>query len=92
MAEVLCEHVGPGLRVTERSVAVRDVRGHREYIRVEEDFLTEVGERAYLPVGVVHIDKEKGMVLIEVPHEADTGGNRLWVRPADLLADNGVTP
>jgi hypothetical protein len=39
MAAVLCERVGPGMRESERSVTVRDVRGMSEVVLVEHDFL-----------------------------------------------------
>ena len=90
MAEVICEKVVRGMRDSERTVAVRDVFGQREYIRVEHDFLTVLGDRTYLPVGVVAVAKEEGLVLIEFPHEPDTGRNRIWVRSGDLLPSNGA--
>jgi hypothetical protein len=43
-----------------------------------------------LPVGVVFIDKERDVVLVEFPHEPLTGGNRIWVRGADLLWPAGL--
>jgi hypothetical protein len=90
MAEVLCESVGPGMRPSERAVIVRDVKGHTELILVENDFLTVEGDKTYLPIGVVSIDKEHGVVLVEFPHEALTGGNRIWVRSTDLIWPNGA--
>jgi hypothetical protein len=92
MAEVLCESVGPGMRESERAVTVRDVKGHGELILVEHDFLTVQGDKTYLPVGVCFIDKERDVVLVEFPHEAITGGNRLWVRTADLIWLNEAKP
>jgi hypothetical protein len=89
MAEVLCEKVGPGMRPSERTVAVKDVFGQREFLRVEHDFLTAVGERYFLPVGVVQEDREKDLVLIELPQEGECGGWRLWVHASDLLPANG---
>ena len=89
MPGVLCESIGPGMRPSERAVTVRDVRGHGELILVEHDFLMAEGDRTYLPVGVVFIDKERDVVLVEFPHEPLTGGNRLWVRSADLIWPNG---
>jgi hypothetical protein len=90
MAAILCEQVGPGMRASERSVSVRDVRGHREWLLVEHDFLVVRGSRTYLPVGVVQVDRDRDLVLVEFPHEAATGGNRVWARGADLIYANGV--
>jgi hypothetical protein len=44
------------------------------------------------PSWYVFIDKERGVVLVEFPHEAITGGNRLWVRSSDLIWPNGAKP
>ncbi|CAN5874326.1 hypothetical protein BH23PLA1_BH23PLA1_12990 [soil metagenome] len=83
MAQVLCE-VSPGLRETERTVAVKDVHGRRQFLRVEEGFLARIEGRPYLPIGVIGIDEARRMALIELPHESDAGVNRLWVYLADL--------
>jgi hypothetical protein len=85
MTQLLCEQVTQGLRDSERTVAVRDVHGRRHFLRVELGFLTREGERYWLPVGTVHTDRERGLTLVELPQEAETGANRLWVRSADLL-------
>src|SRR5258707_495859 len=92
MPEVLCERVGPGMRPSERAVTVQDVQGHCEVILAEHDFLTVQGDKTYLPVGVCFIDKQRDLVLVEFPHEAITGGNRLWVRSDDLIWPNGAKP
>ena len=86
MAQVVCE-VSAGLRDSEKTVAVRDIQGRRQFLRVEQDFLTHEGEQSYLPVGVVQATAD-GKVLIELPHEADSGANRLWIKRSDLR--NGV--
>jgi len=78
------------MRPSERSVIVRDVQGHTELVLVENDFLTVQDEKTYLPVGVCFIDRERDVVLVEFPHEAITGGNRLWVRSADVIWPNGA--
>lgn len=83
MAQVLCE-VSEGLRDSERTVAVKDIYGHRQFLRVENEFLTREKGKHYLPVGIVHLTRQN-QALIELPHEADSGAHRLWVRCADLL-------
>jgi hypothetical protein len=84
MAKVRCEAVTEGLRASEALASLRDFHGRRHFIRVERDFLSEQDGHSYLPVGVVHIDPNTKAVLIELPHEAETGANRLWVRPEQL--------
>jgi hypothetical protein len=83
MAQVICE-VSAGLRDTERTVAVKDVHGRRQYLRVEEGFLAKEGSLSYLPIGIVGVDEAKEMALIELPHESDAGISRLWVRLGKL--------
>lgn len=80
MAEVICEQVSKGLRDSEVIASVRDVYGRRHFIRVEYDFLIAENGTHYLPIGIVHIDPRSKAVLIELPHEAETGANRIWVR------------
>lgn len=89
MAEVQCE-VSEGLRPAEATVAVADVHDRRQCLRVERDFLTAVKGQWYLPVGVVYDDRQNPWVLIELPHEADSGANRLWVWRDHLLVGNGA--
>jgi hypothetical protein len=83
MPLVLCE-VSDGLRPSEATVAVKDTTGRSEFLRIEKDFLTVEGGQPYLSVGGVYDDRAKGVVLIELPHEADSGHNRLWV-PRDHM-------
>jgi len=37
------------------------------------------GGKHYLAVGIVQLDYKQKRALIELPHEADSGANRLWV-------------
>lgn len=84
MSKVRCESVSEGLRSSEAVASVRDHSGRMHYIRVERDFLSlEQGEQ-YLPIGVVHVDPRTNFVLIELPHESETGANRLWIKQDQL--------
>lgn len=89
MAQVRCE-ISDGLRSAEATVAVADVENRQQFLRVERDYLTAVAGEWFLPVGVVHDDRHSPWVLIELPHEADSGVNRLWVPRAHLLPSNGA--
>ncbi|MCI0462664.1 MAG: hypothetical protein L0Z62_37420 [Gemmataceae bacterium] len=85
-ALVVCHEVSRGLRPSDRNVAVKDVNGNRQYLQVPADFLTPgEKEKFYITVGVVYQDPKTKAVLIELPHEADSGANRLWVWPGDFL-------
>ncbi len=84
MAKLRCERISDGLRASEAVAILRDYANRRHFIRVERDFLSEQGDHYYLPIGIVHIDPKTKAVLIELPHEAETGANRLWVTQGQL--------
>jgi hypothetical protein len=84
MNKIRCESIGDGLRASEGLAIFRDYQGRKHYLRVERDFLSVENGNAYLPVGVVHVDPRTGLVLVELPHEAETGANRLWVKQEQL--------
>ena len=90
MARVICDTVGAGLRDLERSVAVHDIPHQLHYLTVDADFLTPSGGNYYLPVYVVGQDAAKGMLLIELPIEADSGANRIWVYKANIRKEVGA--
>ena len=56
------------MRPSERCVSVRDILGRREWLLVEHDFLAVRQDKTYLPVGVVQVDRERQLVLVEFPH------------------------
>ena len=84
MAQLRCNNISEGLRTSEGLASFQDYRGRRHFLRVERDFLSQEGGFSYLPIGVVHVDPKTKLVLIELSHEAETGANRLWVRPDQL--------
>jgi hypothetical protein len=53
-------------------------------LRVHRDFVKQVNNAWFLPIGIVYHDREKDLYLIELPHEADSGANRLWVSAATI--------
>lgn len=84
MAKLRCDSISEGLRASESLAAFQDFRGRRHFIRVETDFLSQQAGQSFLPIGIVHFDIKTKLVLIELPHEAETGANRLWVKPEQL--------
>ncbi len=84
MAELRVEKVSEGLRPSEAVATLRDYRSRRHFIRVERDYLSVKNGDTYLPIAVVHVDPGTRAVLIELPHEAETGANRLWVTQEQL--------
>ena len=84
MSKIRCESVSEGLRASEAVAIFRDYRGRRHFLRVERDFLSQTGDQYYLPIGLVGVDPRTRLILIELPHEAETGANRLWVKEEQL--------
>ncbi len=86
---VLCE-TRPGLRESERAVAITDFHGRREHLRIEADYLHSEGGRTYLPVGLIYEHQPTGSVLVELPFEADSGTRRLFVSKQNVFQLNDV--
>lgn len=84
MARLRCDRITEGLRASEAVAVFTDAQGRRHYLRVERDFLWFESGIYLLPVGIVHADPISKCVLIELPQEAETGVNRLWVQPQQL--------
>jgi hypothetical protein len=89
MIQVLCEKVSRGMREVDAIATIRDYHGRRHFLHVEKDFLTSHDSQWALPVAFVYRDPQTGAVLIEVPQEAETGVNRIWVPLSSLLEPNG---
>lgn len=88
MGLVRCEvNRGPG--TVSDSVAVRDVSNQATYLEIQRDFIAHREGKTYLPIGVVHRDKDKGVALIEFPVEADSGAHRIWVPLGSLIEPRG---
>ena len=83
MYYVECD-VTKGLRESEVTVSIQDVDGAKAFLRVERDFIHQPNGRAYLSIGLIDVDQQAGKALIELPHEADSGVNRLWVTRGKL--------
>jgi hypothetical protein len=83
-AHVFCDEVNPGLRPSEVIAVIKDHAGRRHFLRAERDYLKASNGSSYFPVAVVHA-AAGGLVLVELPHEAETGANRLWVSKDRLL-------
>jgi hypothetical protein len=60
-------------------VTVEDEAGKKQSLSVSKGLVTKDGDKTYLAVGVVRADLQGGRVLVELPREADSGVNRLWV-------------
>ncbi len=83
---VLCEAVEPGFIDREVTVTIRAYKpGHEEYVRGAADSVIEDGGRSYLYIGVVRQDFATKAWLIQLPTEADSGTQRMWVPEASVI-------
>jgi hypothetical protein len=90
LPEVECEAVPSDLLDTE-IVGVRDDSGKRQHLRVPKGFLVRENGNTYLPIGIVRLDYESNKALIELPTEADSGANRMWVPFSSFRQENEET-
>lgn len=80
MSRIQIDEVTPGLRDSEAVASFTDYQGRKHFIRVERDFLVVQDGASYLPVATIAVDSGTNAHLIELPHEAETGANRLWMK------------
>ena len=73
-------------------VTVSDAAGNEQFLRVAKGFLTEVRGRTFLPIRVIELDSVGGRVLVQLPYEADSGVNRIWVDPSRFRRAGGPQP
>jgi hypothetical protein len=76
--EVECDATPSDLYDTE-VVGVLDETENRHFLRVARGQVRREGSQAYLPVGIIDVDRRARRVLIQLPYEADSGASRLWV-------------
>ena len=87
MDYVVCDEVTEGFRESDRTVAVKSLQGRREYLRLSLRSLLQKDGKFYLAVGVVRHDPPTNSYLIEFPHEADSGANRVWAPASSMLLE-----
>jgi hypothetical protein len=91
MPLVRCQ-VSEGPRPGFKAVGIPSVEGHTEYLTIEERFLVKRNGDYLLPVGVVGTDRRHGTTLIQLPLEADSGANRVWVRSETIASEPNEVP
>lgn len=89
LPEVKCE-ISEGLTESDITVGVRDMEGRNQFIHVLPSMVNWEGETPYLPVGVIDVDRRNSRVLIELPIEADSGVNRMWMPVSSFRVESGV--
>jgi hypothetical protein len=60
-------------------VGILDETENRHFLRVAQGVLRRFNGKSYLPVGIIDVDQRASRALIQLPYEADSGANRLWV-------------
>jgi hypothetical protein len=60
-------------------VGVKDGEGTVHVLRVGKGSLQDQGEKLYLPVGLIKVDRSAKQALVELPQEADSGTSRIWL-------------
>jgi hypothetical protein len=83
MALLKCE-LKEGPREGFKSVGVPSIEGHTEYFVIEERFLVRRGNDLLLPVRLIGRDRQHKTALVQLPREADSGANRVWVKNDQL--------
>ena len=91
LPNIRCE-VSEGLLDTDITVCVTDVDGREQYMHVLPSMVNREGGLTYLPVGIIKIDRRDHRVLIELPIEADSGVNRMWIPFSSFRVESGESP
>jgi hypothetical protein len=85
MALLNCEAM-EGPRDGYKTIGVASIEGHTEFFAIEVRFLVRRGNDWLLPVQLIGRDRRYDTALVQLPVEADSGANRVWIK-ADALID-----
>ena len=85
MALLVCE-VTEGPRPGYRTIGVASIEGRTEYLAIEDRFLVPRNNSYLLPVRLIGRDRRYQTALVQLPVEADSGANRVWVK-GNMLID-----
>lgn len=78
-SEVRCVVEEGGLYPDGVTARLVDADGRSEFVQLTRGMINTEDGTDYLPIGIVTVDRSRRRVLIELPAEADSGANRLWV-------------
>jgi hypothetical protein len=84
--EVKCTVTSSDLYNTQ-VVGIPDETGNSHFLRVAQGAVKEFQGQHYLPVGIVEVDESRQRALIQLPYEADSGANRLWIPFSNFRAE-----
>ena len=73
-------------------VGVLDETGNCHYLRIAQGYVNHLNGKSYLPVYIVEVDSHprNPRVLAQLPDEADSGANRIWVPLASFRVASTV--
>ena len=91
LPQVRCEVEQGGFLPDGVSAMLQAVDGRTHYVQVTGGLINTVGGDSYLPVGIVEIDRRNRQVLVELPVEADSGANRMWIAFDSLRQERSLT-
>jgi hypothetical protein len=78
LPEVRCD-VSAGMLERDITVCVKDVKGGRQFLHVTPTMVNYYDGQPFLSVGLIQVDRKARRALIELPIEADSGANRMWM-------------
>jgi hypothetical protein len=84
LPEVRCEVTLGGILPNGVTARMTGSDGRRQAVQVTRGMINRHDGMDYLPIGIVQIDRKQRRVLIELPTEADSGANRMWVNFDEL--------
>ena len=90
LPQVRCQ-ISERLTESDQTVCIRDAEGRDQYIHVLSSMVNWMSETPYLPIGLIHVDPRKRRALIQLPIEADSGTNRVWM-PFDAFRVDSEAP
>ena len=68
------------------------MEGFSEYLTIEDRFLVNRDGVPHLAVSVIGKDRRGNRTLIQLPYEADSGANRVWVPPDAVVSEPDEVP
>jgi hypothetical protein len=79
LPEVRCDVIPGGILPQGVTARIKGLDGRSQFVQVTQGMINHEGGQDYLPIGIVDIDRRNRRVLIELPVEADSGANRMWI-------------
>lgn len=69
------------------TASISGAEGRRQFNQMTRGMIHREGDTGFLPVGIIEVDRRRRRVLVELPAEADSGANRMWVELDDLQTE-----